>query len=606
MDYGVTVQPRGSRLPCRGDEDLLSALHRAGMEVESICGGLGICGKCRVRILEGKASEPTLEEEDHLAQERLHAGLRLACQTYPLSDLTLHIPDYSLSSGQKLQLDCELEVGDFAPAVEYYDVEVEMPASPGDAGSDLHRLEEALRAAEPGLEAITADLAGLRCLPPLLREERGKVRAVMRAGELLGTITRRRSPLGVAVDLGSTKIALFLYDLADGGPLASHGFINPQVPHGEDIVTRIQYAVEKDPSRLGALVVEGINAELTGMLEEAGRSREDIFEMVLVGNTAMHHLFLGLPVAQLGRSPYLSATDLALEVKARDLGLELNPAAVLYLPPPIAGYVGSDHLAAVAAARLWERPGPCMLLDIGTNTEVALQTDGRIRSCSCASGPAFEGGGLSQGMRAGEGAIDGVSIDPAGGLPRLSVIGDAPPRGICGSGILSLLAALAEAGVVDASGRMLEGRPGVERRGEEPVYRLAPPSEANPEGVAVTQGISARSRRPRGPYAPAWTPSSRRRGSHMESLRRSSWPGPSAPVSIRQPPLPSPCFPPWPRSASTAWETRLGPEPVPCSSPPPRAGRPRNWRDGSNTWSCPPTPGWAPSSPPACTSPRRR
>jgi uncharacterized 2Fe-2S/4Fe-4S cluster protein (DUF4445 family) len=234
-------------------------------------------------------------------------------------------------------------------------------------------------------------------------------------------------------------------------------------------------------------VVEGINDGLSDMCGETGRSVYDIYEMVLAGNTAMHHLFLELPVDQLGKSPYLPASDLPLEVKARDLGLALNPAAVIYLPPPIAGYVGSDHLAAVAAARLWERPGPCLLLDIGTNTEVALQVDGRIRSCSCASGPAFEGGGLSQGMRAGEGAIERVCADPVTGDPLLTVIGDAAPVGICGSGILSVLAALFDAGTVDASGKLVEGGSRVVRRSGELVYYLSLPGEKDATGVAVTQ-----------------------------------------------------------------------------------------------------------------------
>ena len=487
MEYRISVKPLNVEVISGGNEGLLATLHNAGIEVESVCGGMGICGKCRVRILEGKASEPTLEEEDHLTDEQLDAGLRLACQVYPESDLSIHIPDSSLTHDQRLQLDCDLEVEDLEPAVRLHDLDVEIPTLPGDPGSDLFRLEEALRASVPGAEARRFDLAGLRELPLVLREEQGKVRAVTRGDELLGTISRRRSPLGLAVDLGSTKVALFLYDLSDGILLTSHGFLNPQVPYGEDIVARIQHAVEGGASHLQELVVQGINDNLSGMFEENGRSRRDIFELVLVGNTAMHHLFLALPVEQLGKSPYLPATDLPLELKARDLGLEFNTAAVAYLPPPIAGYVGSDHLAAVAAARLWERPGPCLLLDIGTNTEVALQTEGRIRSCSCASGPAFEGGGLSQGMRAGEGAIEGVNINPATGKPELSVIGNTTPAGICGSGILAALAAMVETGVVDAGGRMREEGPGVERRGGELAFYLAPPGGARSDGVAVTQ-----------------------------------------------------------------------------------------------------------------------
>ncbi len=487
MDLEITVQPQGKRLISSGEEDLLTTLRAAGIAIESVCGGIGDCGKCRVRILEGKVTDPTFAEEDHLSEEQLERGERLACQVYPESDLSVEIPDSSLPAGQRLQLACELEARDIDPAVRSRELEVEIPTLPGDPGSDLARLRDALREQDPGEDFTRADLEGLRSLPPLLRGQGGQVRAVTRRGELLGLLPRERTPLGVAVDLGSTKIALFLYDLAEGCMLASRGLLNPQVPYGEDIVTRIQYALEKDLARLGALAVEAINGGVMEMCGEVGRSRDDIFEMVLVGNTAMHHLFLYLPVEQLGKSPYLPATDLPLEVKARELGLETNPAAVVYLPPPIAGYVGSDHLAAVTAARLWERPEPGMLLDIGTNTEVALHAGGRMRSCSCASGPAFEGGGLSRGMRAGDGAIEGVGIDPASGEMRLSVIGGVEPLGICGSGILSALATLVRMGAIDASGRIQEGGPGVERRGGELACFLAPPGAENPAGVAVTQ-----------------------------------------------------------------------------------------------------------------------
>lgn len=485
MEHRIRVKPLGTELSSSGDEDLLSVLHGAGIGIESVCGGAGTCGKCRVHILEGRVSDPTPEEEDHLSGDQLDEGMRLACQVFPRGDLSIYIPASSLTSDQKLQLDSGLEVEGPEPAVLSYGLEVELPSTPGGLHSDLLRVAKAVKEAG-GPEAVRADIAALRALPTRLREDAGRVRAVVRSGEFMGLSPRRRPPLGLAVDLGSTKVALFLYDLSDGNPIASSGLLNPQVPFGEDIVTRIQRALEGDAPRLREVVVEGINASVAEMLAGGDRSPEDIYEMVVVGNTAMHHLFLELPVAQLGRSPYLPATDLPLEVKARDLGLALNPAAVVYLPPPIAGYVGSDHLATVMAARLPERRGPCLLLDIGTNTEVALQAGGRIVCCSCASGPAFEGGGLSQGMRAGEGAIEQVCIDPATGEPALTVIGGAAPRGICGSGILGAMASLAEAGAVDAGGRMREEHPGVSRRGGELVFYLAPPGGGD-GGVAVTQ-----------------------------------------------------------------------------------------------------------------------
>ena len=487
MAYRIFLKPLGLELACSGEEDLLTTLQEAGIGVASICGGLGSCGKCRVHLLEGDASEPTPEEE-HLSREKLSRGMRLACQLHPRGDLSVYLPASSLTHDQRLQLACELEVRELQPAVQARELEVEVPSAPGDPGSDLLRVMDALRAEVPGTEELQVDLMGLRELSPLLRAEGGKVRALVRGKELLGIAPRQRRPLGLAVDLGSTKVALFLHDLDDGSLLASRGFLNPQVAYGEDVVTRIQHAGESEANaaRLADLVASEINLNLSEMLAGSGASPGDVYEMVLVGNTAMHHLFLRLPVEQLGKSPYLPATDLPLEVKARELGLGLHPSAVVYLPPPIAGYVGSDHLAAVAAARLQERDGPCLLLDIGTNTEVALQTDGRIRCCSCASGPAFEGGGLRQGMRAGEGAIEQVTVDPETGEPELSVIGDAAPVGICGSGILGALAAMLEAGVIDASGRMQEGKPRLERRDGEFLFHLSPPVGVG-EGVAVTQ-----------------------------------------------------------------------------------------------------------------------
>ncbi len=488
MGSVITVLPQGQRLICGADDDLLTALQAAGIALESVCGGAGTCGKCRVCILEGETGAPTPQEEELLTAAQLERGMRLACQVRPLGDLCIEVPQPPHARASRLQLESELAEVPLEPAVLSSDLAVPLPAAPGDHGSDLARILAALGEDAPAAAGLRVDLEGLRALPATLRKHAGAVSAVTRSGELLGLLAAGRIPLGAAVDLGSTKIAFFLYDLADGCLLASRGISNPQAAHGSDIVSRIRYAMEKDASRLGVMVVEAANETLAAMCAEAGRERADIFEMALVGNTAMHHLFLGLPVEQLGHSPYLAATDLPLEVKSRDLGLALNPAAVVYLPPPIAGYVGSDHLAAMAATRLWERPEPCLLLDIGTNTEVALWAGGRIRSCSCASGPAFEGGGLSQGMRAVEGAIEDVCLDAASGGPRLSVIGDAMPRGICGSGILSALAAMAQAGVVDASGRLMEGAPGIGRTEDGLAYWLSPPGGGGGEGVAVTQG----------------------------------------------------------------------------------------------------------------------
>jgi len=481
----VVLKPLGMEIICHERESLLEALRRAGVGVESVCGGRGTCGRCRVQVLAGDVGEPSPQELEILPPILLEKGARLACQLIPRGDLVVHIPPSSLTSEQRLQLDSKLGVEKGDPLVRAHDLEAEVPSDPGDWGSDLCRALKALGKAAG--EETRADLYALRRISGVIRSDKGKARAVMRGGELLGFIAGKYNPLGLAVDLGTTKVALYLYDLGGGKLLGRRGFLNPQTAYGEDIVTRMEHALKGKAETLRKLVVEALNRNLNQMLEEAGRQAGEVFEVVLVGNTAMHHLFLALPVEQLVKSPYLPAVDLPLEVKARDLGLEINPAAVVYLPPPIAGFVGSDHLAALVATRLPERPSPCLLLDIGTNTEVALRVGERILVCSCASGPAFEGGGLSRGMRAEEGAVEGIVLDPTTGEVRLSVIGDLPPAGICGSGILSLLAALAGAGAADEGGRLRKGRPGVTEVGGESAFLLAPPDESDTRGLAVTQ-----------------------------------------------------------------------------------------------------------------------
>jgi uncharacterized 2Fe-2S/4Fe-4S cluster protein (DUF4445 family) len=276
------------------------------------------------------------------------------------------------------------------------------------------------------------------------------------------------------VDLGTSKIALILTDLSTGEVVVVVGLMNPQLPFGEDVISRLGYAMEGEDQarRLRDAVVEAINRELGPLCQRAGLSPRDLVEMSLVGNTAMHHLFLGLPVRQLAFSPFVPAVSSAMEVAAQDLGLGILPQASVLFPPPLAGFVGSDHLAALLASRLQRHKGVCLLADLGTNTEIALKTPDGITCCSCASGPAFEGGSLAYGMRAAEGAIEKVDIDGTGGVGFVTV-GAAAPRGICGSGVLSALAEMREAGIMDDSGRILEGNAGVAQERGEPVFRIA-------------------------------------------------------------------------------------------------------------------------------------
>jgi uncharacterized 2Fe-2S/4Fe-4S cluster protein (DUF4445 family) len=261
-------------------------------------------------------------------------------------------------------------------------------------------------------------------------------------------------PLGLAVDLGTTKVAGYLLDLTTGQTLGADAIMNPQIPYGEDVMARITHALYQADGRdtLQRVIVEGLNHLTQGLCTRAGRRPDEIAEAVVVGNTAMHHLFLGLPVSQLGLSPYVPAVADALDVKARDLRLALAPGAYVHLLSNIAGFVGADHIAMLLATGLWEEDKIVLGLDIGTNTEVALKAGDRLLTCSTASGPAFEGAHIRFGMRAATGAIERVRL--ADSRVEYQTIGNTPPVGLCGSGILDAVAQLRLAEVLDRRGKM--------------------------------------------------------------------------------------------------------------------------------------------------------
>jgi uncharacterized 2Fe-2S/4Fe-4S cluster protein (DUF4445 family) len=305
----------------------------------------------------------------------------------------------------------------------------------------------------------------------------------------------------VAVDLGTTKIAAYLVDLATGETLAAAGAANPQIVYGEDVMARLAYAMngEAQARRLQAAASEAVDRLAASLCRSVGREPTAVSELVLVGNTAMHHLFLGLPVAQLGLAPYVPAVSAALDVKARDLDLHLAPGAVVHLLPNIAGFVGADHVAfllAVGARHALEHgmpvtsgltnASPLLGLDIGTNTEVALAHGGRLLSCSTASGPAFEGAHIRHGMHAASGAIEKVWIEDT--AVRVVTIDGQPPVGICGSGILDALAALRWVGALNDRGRLQAGHPLV-CRGEHGLEVVLVEAGASGTGqaIAVTQ-----------------------------------------------------------------------------------------------------------------------
>lgn len=454
----VDFEPVGRRTEINPGSTLLDAAQAAGVELVATCGGLGICEGCRVRLEHGELSPLTLEEDAILSAEEIAKGFRLACQSVPLSDVKIDIPAESLTTPQRLQLEgAEVEIH-LDPDVRAVEVKIPEP-SLHDLRSDLTRLEDALSL--QGVTGTRVDFPLLASLSTDLRRARWAPRVVLHTNEILAAFPASGASglhgiYGLAVDVGTTKLAGYLVDLGSGETAARLGAMNPQIGYGEDVVSRILYATDKPEGRkvLQSRLVDALNQMVMDLCAEARTTPDQVVEAVVVGNTAMHHLFAGLPVQQLGLAPYVPAVSQSMQIRAEGLGLHLAPGAYVYLPANIAGYVGADHLAMDLATGVGQDSSKrkIVALDIGTNTEISLECDGQIYSCSCASGPAFEGAHIREGMRAAPGAIERVTY--VDGEFRSHTIGDKPPIGICGSGILDAIAAMLKAGILDPRGNL--------------------------------------------------------------------------------------------------------------------------------------------------------
>jgi uncharacterized 2Fe-2S/4Fe-4S cluster protein (DUF4445 family) len=305
-----------------------------------------------------------------------------------------------------------------------------------------------------GLPAGRIDLQIQQSLSQTVRDLNWDVRVGLRGEEVIALGAPGTKWLGLAVDIGTTKIAGYLIDLESGKTIASKGMMNPQISYGEDVISRIVAASKSTENaiKLQSLVVDTLRQLAVDLCGEAGARPEEIVEAVVVGNTAIHHLFLRLPVKQLGLAPYIPAVRSSMDIKAREIGLKIAPGAYVHLLPNIAGYVGADHVAMLLAIRIDEAEKTTLAIDIGTNTEICLKHRGRLTSVSCASGPAFEGAHIKFGMRAAPGAIEHVRLT----AERLEIqtIGGGAPVGICGSGLLDVVAQLRLSNVIDRGGKM--------------------------------------------------------------------------------------------------------------------------------------------------------
>ncbi|MFZ5584949.1 MAG: ASKHA domain-containing protein [Thermodesulfobacteriota bacterium] len=470
MSAAIVFQPMGRRAQARPGQTLLQAAQDLDLGLEATCGGKGLCGRCRVRP---SHPAPATPEELRLLGPAVAEGWRLACRTSLPQGGPVWVPPDSLRRHQVIltagaELDVELE-----PAVRQHQVEVPAPEL-DHIVAGRERLAAAL-APITGRPEPDLPLAVLRSLPAALAAAQGRVAAALWQDRRLLEVSPDPAPpvLGLAVDLGTTTVVAYLCDLADGRVLAVKAAMNPQVAAGDDVISRIAQAGlgAEALASLGGQAVECVNALTAAACREAGFESGRILECVLVGNTAMHHLFLGLDPAGLASAPYAPVAGAALDIPAAELGLGFHSLANLHVLPVKAGFVGADTVAvalAVAADRVSE---PTLILDLGTNGEMILAAPGRMLCCSTAAGPAFEGGHIGQGMRGAPGAVDQVRLDPASLEPTLSVIGGGRPLGLCGSGIVSAVAALVAAGLIPPSGgfdpdrdhpRLRQGQEGLE------------------------------------------------------------------------------------------------------------------------------------------------
>jgi uncharacterized 2Fe-2S/4Fe-4S cluster protein (DUF4445 family) len=482
----VVFMPSGKRGHFAEGTPLLQAARSLGVDIDSVCGGRALCGRCQVLVAEGEfaklgvsssaASLTELSESEKRFSKRapLAAGRRLSCSTRVLADVVIDVPASSQVHRQVVRKEADVRAIELNPVVRLHYVQVKEPDM-HDPSGDLRRLFEALER-EWGLSGLACDLSVLQILQAALRAGSwGVTVAVHAAKQIIGVWPGlHEAVFGLAVDIGSTTIAAHLCDLTSGEVVASAGTMNPQIRFGEDLMSRVSYSMMNPGGAvlMTAAVREALNGLALDVARAAGVTHEDILEATLVGNPIMHHLLLGIDPVELGGAPFALATDMSLTLRANVIDLSLHRNARVYVLPCIAGHVGADAAGMVLSERPDLGSEMTLLVDVGTNAEIVLGNKERLVACSSPTGPAFEGAQISCGQRAAPGAIERVRIDRETLEPRFKVIGsdlwsDDPEfaksiaavgiTGVCGSGIIEVIAEMYLAGIINQDG-VLDGR----------------------------------------------------------------------------------------------------------------------------------------------------
>jgi len=480
--YRVIFQPSGRRGEVEDGKTLLEAAQSLGVDIEGLCGNKKVCGKCKVRIEEGYFEKDNIESGmSHLSQiteaEKKHIkpeddpGIRLACTAEIHGDVKVFVPERSRAGKQVVRKAAkELSIA-LAPAVKKYNIDLVSPTLHDMTTGDYERV---LKFMEDyyGLKNLTFDYMVLKELQDVLRKGEWKASVTVWMDKEIIKVEPGfvEACYGLAVDIGTTTCVGYLTDLNTGKTVNTESMMNPQVPYGEDVMSRITYAM----SNAGGLetmqkaILEGLNEIIervvSGIKKDGPNPGHAIDDLTIVFNTAMHHIFLGLNPEYIGRSPFIPAVQSSLNIKARDIGLRINPGAYVHVLPIEAGFVGADNVGVLIAEEPYNQDEMVLIIDIGTNGELLLGNRNKVCSTSCATGPAFEGAQIKFGMRASPGAIETVQINPVTKEPRYKVIGKddwhthikkIDAKGICGSGIIGVVAEMFKAGIIDKSGRFV-------------------------------------------------------------------------------------------------------------------------------------------------------
>ncbi len=464
--HQVVFQPSGRRSAVPAGSTVLEAARSLGVDIESVCGGTRSCGKCRVVCEAGTANlSPFTPEECRFIEQKERAeGFRLACAAEIRGNAVLFVPEESRRSTQTIRKEAGKLPITLNPAVRLFPVKL-LPPDLTDPRGDYERLAATLAECYH-LPRPTIDHTVLRELPGVLRQGNWQATAALWLEREIVAIYpgEVEEAYGLAVDIGSTTVAAYLCSLSAGTVIAAESAMNPQVAYGEDVIARITYATEH-PDGLESLrgaIIGCLNGLIRSVTKSAGLAPGHILEVTVVGNTAMHHIFLGVDPRPLGVAPFAPAIHRSLDIKARDLGLAVHPAANCHVLPVEAGFVGADNVGVLIALEPYRREERVLIIDVGTNGELVMGNRTKLLSASCATGPALEGAHISFGMRAAPGAIERIRIDSETREVSFKIIGDerwrpefplAGARGICGSGIIDAVAELYRAGIIDQSGR---------------------------------------------------------------------------------------------------------------------------------------------------------